>query len=290
MKSPKTFIQNLLSKGLSFATKEVKKQRANTIHASLDEMVFEQKEKRYGAYLLRKNYPWHLMTALAFVGGVFLWGCLLPVWMRWIPNFSKKAQKVVIVDLEKEIYTMPEPILEFSFPPSHHDLLKPKTVLLSCGIPEPIDAHEFNLKDPVSAIDSIMRIPHDFHLHFDERMEQTDTLEIPETIINLPKPATFPISMLSNNPVPLNMSEIQRLIGFPQIARDAGITGRVILEVKVNEEGNYVSHQVVKDPHPILTKAVEKHIGKMKFELGYLDEEVVSYLVTIPFNFACVLN
>lgn len=42
--------------------------RRNDEHsADMTEMLFENREKRYGAYVLRKHYHWHLMTALAVV-------------------------------------------------------------------------------------------------------------------------------------------------------------------------------------------------------------------------------
>ncbi|MEM8897850.1 MAG: hypothetical protein AAGC85_07085 [Bacteroidota bacterium] len=50
------------------------------ILADLDEMLFENREKNYGAYRLRKNYPWHLITSLALVTHVFLVGASFPLW------------------------------------------------------------------------------------------------------------------------------------------------------------------------------------------------------------------
>ena len=50
------------------------------IKADLDEMLFENREKNYGAYSLRKKYPWHLITSLALVMHVFLVGVSFPLW------------------------------------------------------------------------------------------------------------------------------------------------------------------------------------------------------------------
>ncbi|MEL6194000.1 MAG: hypothetical protein AAFR66_18205 [Bacteroidota bacterium] len=59
------------------------------ILADLDEMLFENREKEYGAYRLRKQYPWHLITSLALVMHVFIVGASFPLW-------SSSLQKVGI--------------------------------------------------------------------------------------------------------------------------------------------------------------------------------------------------
>ncbi len=49
------------------------------ILADLDEMLFEHRDKTYGAYVLRKSYPWYLITALTAVCHVFLLVVCWPV-------------------------------------------------------------------------------------------------------------------------------------------------------------------------------------------------------------------
>ncbi|MEM6767630.1 MAG: hypothetical protein AAF655_22015 [Bacteroidota bacterium] len=54
--------------------------KKKVILADLDEMVFENRERTYGAYPLRKNYPWHLITSLTVVMHIFLVGVTYPIW------------------------------------------------------------------------------------------------------------------------------------------------------------------------------------------------------------------
>ncbi len=87
------------------------------------------------------------------------------------------------------------------------------------------------------------------------------------------------------NPEPINLNEIKRLVGYPQICRDAGIQGQVLLRVLVDKSGNYKKHEVLAEGHKILREAVEKHIGKLNFNPARKDNQPVEFYVNIPFNF-----
>lgn len=87
------------------------------------------------------------------------------------------------------------------------------------------------------------------------------------------------------NPKPINLNEIKKLVGYPKIARDAGIQGQVILRVLVDKSGNYKKHEVLAEGHKILREAVEKHIDKLNFNPARKDNQSVEFFVNIPFNF-----
>ncbi|MEL6592497.1 MAG: energy transducer TonB, partial [Bacteroidota bacterium] len=74
-------------------------------------------------------------------------------------------------------------------------------------------------------------------------------------------------------------------IGYPQIARDAGIEGNVVVRVLVDKRGNYDKHKIITQVHPILTKAVEEHISKLQFTPAIQGGKPIKFWVNIPFNF-----
>lgn len=86
-------------------------------------------------------------------------------------------------------------------------------------------------------------------------------------------------------PQPLNKDLVCRLIGYPQLARDAGIMGTVVLRVLVNKQGEYVRHVTKASPHPILTRCVEEHISKLMFEPATCGGKAIYSWVNIPFRF-----
>ncbi|HEX2898304.1 MAG TPA: energy transducer TonB, partial [Bacteroidia bacterium] len=81
------------------------------------------------------------------------------------------------------------------------------------------------------------------------------------------------------------MNELSKMIGYPPEAKASEIQGKVVIQVQIDTKGNYVKHLVVKDPHPILTQAVESKIAYLKFKPGIQKGKPIKVWVTIPFDF-----
>ena len=108
--------------------------------------------------------------------------------------------------------------------------------------------------------------------------------DVPEVIVEQ-TPDINAFIFAEEEPTPVNMGDIQKLIGYPQIARDAGIEGTVVVRVLVDKAGNYSRHRVINQVHPILTKAVEEHIDKLRFSPAIQGGKPIPFWVNIPFNF-----
>ena len=134
----------------------------------------------------------------------------------------------------------------------------------------------------------IPRDPNPFYLNFDERMEDNLEAEIPEIyLFEEPDLKEFScIFITEEEPVPLNLDEVRKMIGYPEIALKAEIEGIVIVQVFIDKHGVYKKHKILKDPQPILTEAVETHIEKLRFEPAHIGGKALSGIVNIPFIFA----
>ncbi|MEM6345038.1 MAG: energy transducer TonB [Bacteroidota bacterium] len=86
-------------------------------------------------------------------------------------------------------------------------------------------------------------------------------------------------------PQVLNMGDVAAKIEYPQLARDAGIEGIVIVRVLVDEEGNYEKHKFIEKIHPILSDQVEAHVHELKFSPALQDGKPIKFWVNIPFGF-----
>lgn len=93
------------------------------------------------------------------------------------------------------------------------------------------------------------------------------------------------LELLDVEPKPLNMIEVARTIEYPEVAKEAEITGKVVMRVKVGTDGSIEDHQVIKEVHPMLREAVEEKLYDLKFEPGVKDGKKVKAWVTIPFKF-----
>ena len=93
---------------------------------------------------------------------------------------------------------------------------------------------------------------------------------------------------VDQEPQPLNMYEVRRAVGYPLIARDAGIEGNVVVRVLVDEEGKYVRHLVLNGVHPVLEKSVTAQLHQLTFSPAMLGGEPVKFWVNIPFAFRLI--
>jgi TonB family protein len=87
------------------------------------------------------------------------------------------------------------------------------------------------------------------------------------------------------SPREVNLAEVQRLVGYPIEAREAGIQGDLIFRVHIDESGNYIEHIILKTGDPILIEAVEKHISKVIFTPAIQDGKPIKFWVNLPFVF-----
>ncbi|MEM6343508.1 MAG: energy transducer TonB [Bacteroidota bacterium] len=87
------------------------------------------------------------------------------------------------------------------------------------------------------------------------------------------------------SPEVLNMKAIQEKIGYPMIARDAGIEGQVVCRLSVTRRGDVVNYQIVSSPHPILSSAVIARVLQIRFKPVKGKNTFKIYQVNIPFNF-----
>ena len=96
------------------------------------------------------------------------------------------------------------------------------------------------------------------------------------------------IVQVDQEPKPLNMQDVQRKIGYPQIARDAGIEGNVVVRILVDEEGKYVRHLVLNGVHPVLEQSVSAQLPKLTFSPAIKEGEPVKFWVNLPFAFKLI--
>lgn len=86
-------------------------------------------------------------------------------------------------------------------------------------------------------------------------------------------------------PHPTNLQEIKEALGYPEPALKAGIEGRVILRIWVDEKGGYVRHEVVESFHPLLHIPCELFAPYLHFRPAMTRGEAVPGTVEVPFEF-----
>lgn len=262
----------------------------NQTFANWEEMLFEGKEKRYGAYELRVHYPRRLLIALGlavvfFLGitlGPFLWA---KAYGMSTDSGPRKTTQVILdmlpplekKETEKELVAPPpvEPIIE-----------KVKLTEFTIPKPDPEADEEITIK----SVDTLNMAKNIALFDLDGKDEESifaGPVDVDDfDIVKKPSiPGDKDFVVVEEQPQPINMADIQKLVGYPQLARDAGIQGSVVLRVLVDKSGNYKDHKIINQAHPILSKAVEAKIELLKFTPAIQGGKPIYFWVNIPFNF-----
>src|ERR1043165_8767210 len=165
--------------------------------ADLDDLVFEGRNKSYGAYFLRKNYSKHLMWALLISFGIYILGFGGPYILTMLKPAPKPIPKKAITYTE---LSEPPPIDKTQPPPPPPDLPPPppKTVKFTPPVikpdeevkPEDIPPPQEELqKADVSATTEV-----DPNATYDFNSEQTQVVEEkkPEIFMYVEQMPEFP--------------------------------------------------------------------------------------------------
>lgn len=272
---------------------------AQIIKADMTEMVFEERDKAYGAYPLRKGYPKALLYSVITAVLLFLIFSFAQIVANSFAGGEEDSKKSISVKMNMEDLPPPPALDEEKPPPPPPPKPPPPQIkTVAFKIPEPTPEEELDpeeLEKTIAEVEELKEAPNigiedkegdDFGVF--EGIEEGDG-DVPEVIVEKKaEPDINAFIFAEEEPKPVNMGDIQKAIGYPQIARDAGIEGNVVVRVLVDELGRYKRHKIINQVHPILTKSVEKHINKLKFTPAIQGGKPIPFWVNIPFNFKLI--
>jgi protein TonB len=269
------------------------------IYADLDQIVFEGRSRDYGAYEMRDRYNRVLTRAMLIGFMLFIAVTGLPKMVAWITPRT--------VDLSEPIPDLVMgPVVEL--PPRDEDPLEkvevpempsaPAVDVRSIAVVIPVPTPDEQVREEaviaeMSELDSAA-----VGLSYNEGNPGDDynwslipptgpgnggETVLPEDPEVEPGSGTF--VLLEKEPQAVNLGELKELIGYPPLAKEAEIQGKVVLRIMVDKNGDYVKHIVLKDPHPILTKAVTDKINHLKMTPGIQSGHPIKVWVTLPFDF-----
>lgn len=271
------------------------------IYVDFDQIVFEGRPQEYGAYQMRKRYNRILSRATIIGVLLFLSVTALPKMVDWV--FPKGAPEMIVAEeviLEDTFEDVNKPIEEEKIEKIEvpQQPAAPAIATLEFTVPTPTPDDEVNddrILNEIAAFDTIAAGPTTQDGINDPGYNWTDINSDPcpgcpsgEVVVTEPDddgPGVGEFILLEKEPAPVNMDELKQLIGYPPMALEADIEGKVTLRVMVDKHGDYVKHVVLKDPHPILTKAVTDKIHHLKTTPGIQAGKPIKVWVTLPFNF-----
>jgi len=81
------------------------------------------------------------------------------------------------------------------------------------------------------------------------------------------------------------MTAFQESITYPEMAKEAGIEGRVIVQFVVDKDGNVTNSEVARGDHTLLNDAALTAVKEQTFEPGLEEGELVPVQMSLPVTF-----
>ncbi len=258
------------------------------------DIIFANRNRSYGAYLLRREYPATMRRALG-------WGMLLIGSFIFVPQLITAlaaalpsenvydAEYVSMAPPPIEVITPPPPVIETPPPPSRSTIAFPPPLVVTNDQPEEAPTAVDVILDSDAEVSS-KTTEGDVDAPPDLGEVNTEVLyvEAPAPkednttydLAGVQKPPTFPggeydlLKFLAEN------------IHYPAMARDAGISGNVAITFVVNKDGSVSDAQVLKDIGGGCGKEAMRVIALMpRWSPGEANSHPVKVRFTLPVRF-----
>jgi protein TonB len=252
-----------------------------TYKLEVDELIFAHKNKDYGSYKLRKSYKKYVTIAMWIAIFIVLMVTTGPAIYRWInPEevVEKKRKVVQITQLEQppSIGEQQE-IEEIQAPP-----LK-STIKFTPPVVKPDEQVQ---DEYMPTIDELKEV--DPGAETQEGVEggvDYSLIEVEEKVVEEEKAPTYFVAV-EEMPEPIGgIKAIQEKITYPEIAKRAGVEGKVYILAFVDENGNVTKAQVLKGIGAGCDEAAQDAVLQTKFKPGKQRGTPVKVQVSIPIVF-----
>lgn len=255
-----------------------------TYNLDLDELIFAHKNKEYGAYKLRKAYNKYLAIAM--------WIAILIVFLVTAgPTIYKTLNPEKVSVNRKKIVS----ITDLAPPPSIGEEQKIEEVNAPPPLkstikftPPVVKPDDQVTEEYVPTVDELKDV--DPGARTEEGQEggvDYSLIEVEEQVVEEKKeeaPQYF--VAVEEMPEPIGgIAAIQSLIEYPEIAKRAGVEGKVYVLAFVDERGNVTSAKILKGIGAGCDEAAIDAVRKTKFKPGKQRGTPVKVQVSIPIVF-----
>lgn len=247
---------------------------------SFNDIVFETRNKEYGAYVLRANYSRNVILAL-MAGVVIMASATVIPYLRFRAVEGNRSQEEMLVEIRLE--NLDQPVEQVAPPPE-----PPKTqeILEQAKYIPPL------VVDSVRPEDEIQLMTADqasVEVQDSEVIEEI--VQIAEEVEEIEKEENEPFYVVEEMPMfPGGDAAIQAYIGenvvYPEVAKENNIQGRVIVKFCVTPTGQVDQVSILKGVDPELDTEVIRVVRTLpRFKPGKQGGKPVPVWHTIPVFF-----
>jgi periplasmic protein TonB len=245
-----------------------------------DDIVFENRNKDYGAYSIRKSYEKSMMTGLGVSVSL---ACLLIALPSIVGLFGHKMDPIIPAMKEKILVT------DLIDPPIIHTITPPPPPLPN---PPPREITAANIQITDHDVEEVEVTPNkDVIIEQPIEGNGTDVVIAPPAIVEPPvvEPPviTGPVNVAEVMPTCNDMVRfLSRNLRYPPTARRMRISGKVFVGFVVNKEGKVIDVKVVKGIHPDCDKEAVRVVSMMpQWTPGMQNKQAVAVRMVLPITF-----
>ena len=234
--------------------------------SKLNDVIFEKRNKNYGAYAIRSSYNNSLKKSILYLTGIvsLLFGSVIV--NNRIHSISNIEQPTVFDDpiLKPLEYTTPVDMTPLPEPVKQSNAAAaPKGTIASVINDAATETHSANITNPVSGVGSATATGIDPRSTIESTVSVTNTLTATSASVD-----TGPVIVADDMPeFEGGFSGLMRYVGqnivYPSVAREIGKEGTVYVSFVVNEIGNVESVKVMRGIGFGCDEEVVRVIGKM---------------------------
>jgi periplasmic protein TonB len=251
-----------------------------------EDIIFEDRNKAYGAYFLRKSYSKHVVLGAVLTVGLFVLIFASP----YIAEFLKGQQEEVVTEAKTVKYTdlAPPPPIQNTPPPPQVNIPPPvKTVIKF--LPPKVTDKEVVEEEEMPTIEEIKQndvgaetVEGTGEVVFEEPVAEVAKEEVDEDVVFtvVEQQAEFPGGMEAL------VKFLQKNVKYPAIARRMGVEGSVFVSFVVDRAGAISDIQVVKGISAECDKEATRVVGMMPpWKPGKQNGKAVKSRFVLPVKF-----
>jgi protein TonB len=179
-------------------------------------------------------------------------------------------------------------------PPKVEEMISQPPKDLSALTPEPVAKEKAELqtiktqeelekiKTPVSTTGDSGTFAYSGPIKVEEKKIE-EKIEKERSIVE-PEKTVFQFFEVEQPPECVNLSQVRNSMVYPEVARQAGIEGRVTVKVLVGPDGSVIKVGSLSGPE-VFHDEVRGKVGMLQFTPGLQNGKPVKVWVTVPFNF-----
>lgn len=251
-----------------------------------EDIIFEERNKAYGAYFLRKSYSKHVVLGAILTFALFALVFASP----YIAELLKGEEEVVVQETKTVKYTdlAPPPPIQNTPPPPQINIPPPvKTVIKF--LPPKVTDKEVVEEEEMPTIEEIKQndvgaetVEGTGEVVFEEPVAEVAKEEVEEDVIFtvVEQQAEFPGGMEAL------VKFLQKNVKYPAIARRMGVEGSVFVSFVVDKAGAISDIQIVKGISAECDKEAVRVVGMMPpWKPGKQNGKAVKSRFVLPVKF-----